>query len=179
MPPRKRTAASETPADEPLPKRRSLRSATRQQTNGTLREVVDSPVKTTKTKETKANGQVKKEATKRGSTASKTLTKKSASEAAKPQDKSMSEDIDVDVDSIPTTNPNAPRHDGEWYWLMKAEPETRMENGIDVRFSINDLRAKENPEGWDGMLHMGINIKQSYQTNKRTRHQGIRWFVFF
>jgi hypothetical protein len=33
---------------------------------------------------------------------------------------------------------------------MKAEPETRYENGIDVRFSIDDLRAKTKPEGWDG-----------------------------
>ncbi|KAK1251274.1 hypothetical protein MKX07_005829 [Trichoderma sp. CBMAI-0711] len=57
---------------------------------------------------------------------------------------------DPDVDSIPTINPNAPRHQGEWYWLMKAEPETRLENGIDVSFSIDDLRAKDKPEGWDG-----------------------------
>lgn len=58
---------------------------------------------------------------------------------------------DPDVADIPTTNPEAPRHDGEWYWLMKAEPETRLENGIDVRFSIDDLRAKTEPEGWDGI----------------------------
>ncbi|KAL7821222.1 PUA-like domain-containing protein [Trichoderma aethiopicum] len=58
---------------------------------------------------------------------------------------------DPDVDSIPTINPDAPRHEGEWYWLMKAEPETRLENGIDVRFSIDDLRAKDKPEGWDGI----------------------------
>lgn len=57
---------------------------------------------------------------------------------------------DPDIDSIPTTNSDAPRHDGEWYWLMKAEPESRIENGIDVRFSIDDLRAREKPEGWDG-----------------------------
>lgn len=57
---------------------------------------------------------------------------------------------DANVDSIPTTNADAPRHDGEWYWLMKAEPESRFENGIDVRFSIDDLRAREKPEGWDG-----------------------------
>ncbi|KAH7313680.1 PUA-like domain-containing protein [Stachybotrys elegans] len=60
-------------------------------------------------------------------------------------------DSDVDVDDIPAVNPEAPRHDGEWYWLMKAEPETRLENGIDVRFSIDDLRAKTKPEGWDGI----------------------------
>ncbi|KAI9170767.1 AT DNA binding protein [Paramyrothecium foliicola] len=58
---------------------------------------------------------------------------------------------DPDVDDIPTTNPEAPRHEGEWYWLLKAEPETRYENGIDVRFSIDDLRARKKPEGWDGM----------------------------
>lgn len=57
---------------------------------------------------------------------------------------------DPDIESIPTTNQDAPRHDGEWYWLMKAEPESRFENGIDVRFSIDDLRAREKPEGWDG-----------------------------
>ncbi|KKF95251.1 Thymocyte nuclear protein 1 [Ceratocystis platani] len=34
---------------------------------------------------------------------------------------------------------------------MKAEPETRYENGIDVRFSIDDLRACKKPEPWDGI----------------------------
>ncbi|KFA72083.1 hypothetical protein S40288_02299 [Stachybotrys chartarum IBT 40288] len=58
---------------------------------------------------------------------------------------------DPDPESLPTTNPEAPRHEGEWYWLMKAEPESRFENGHDVRFSIDDLRAKEKPEGWDGI----------------------------
>ncbi|OAA69625.1 AT DNA binding protein [Cordyceps fumosorosea ARSEF 2679] len=61
---------------------------------------------------------------------------------------------DPDVDSIPAVNPDAPRHEGEWYWLMKAEPETRMENGHDVRFSIDDLRAKTRPEGWDARNNM-------------------------
>lgn len=36
------------------------------------------------------------------------------------------------------------------YWLLKAEPETRLENGVDVRFSIDDLAAKTTPEPWDG-----------------------------
>lgn len=39
---------------------------------------------------------------------------------------------------------------GRQYWLMKAEPETRLENGHDVRFSIDDLAAKTEPEPWDG-----------------------------
>lgn len=37
------------------------------------------------------------------------------------------------------------------YWLMKAEPESRIEKGTDVKFSIDDLRAAKEPEGWDGV----------------------------
>ena len=42
--------------------------------------------------------------------------------------------------------------DGPSYWLMKAEPESRIEKGKDVKFSIDDLRAAKEPEGWDGKL---------------------------
>ena len=38
------------------------------------------------------------------------------------------------------------------YWLMKAEPESRIEKGKDVRFSIDDLQNATEPEAWDGML---------------------------
>ncbi|KAG5298389.1 AT DNA binding protein [Histoplasma ohiense] len=37
------------------------------------------------------------------------------------------------------------------YWLMKAEPESRMEKGVDVKFSIDDLREASEPEAWDGV----------------------------
>jgi hypothetical protein len=36
------------------------------------------------------------------------------------------------------------------YWLMKAEPDSRIEKGRDVKFSIDDLAAKAEPEAWDG-----------------------------
>lgn len=39
---------------------------------------------------------------------------------------------------------------GTSYWLMKAEPESRIEKGRDVRFSIDDLKNATEPEGWDG-----------------------------
>ncbi|KAJ3383425.1 Thymocyte nuclear protein 1 [Lobulomyces angularis] len=38
----------------------------------------------------------------------------------------------------------------ERYWLIKAEPHTRMENGVDVKFSIHDLEKKK-VEHWDGV----------------------------
>ncbi len=33
---------------------------------------------------------------------------------------------------------------------MKAEPESRFENGTDVKFSIDDLASRTEPEPWDG-----------------------------
>ncbi|OTA52108.1 DUF55-domain-containing protein [Hypoxylon sp. EC38] len=34
---------------------------------------------------------------------------------------------------------------------MKAEPESRFENGVDVKFSIDDLASRTEPEPWDGI----------------------------
>jgi predicted RNA-binding protein with PUA-like domain len=39
----------------------------------------------------------------------------------------------------------------EFYWLLKAEPLPRYENGINVAFSISDLRACTQPEPWSGV----------------------------
>ena len=44
-------------------------------------------------------------------------------------------------------------HRGRNFWLMKAEPLSRMEKGKDVKFSIDDLKAAKEPEGWDGNTH--------------------------
>ncbi|KAL8907741.1 MAG: hypothetical protein Q9207_001224 [Kuettlingeria erythrocarpa] len=41
--------------------------------------------------------------------------------------------------------------DGPSYWLMKAEPDSRIEKGKDVRFSIDDLKDATEPEAWDGV----------------------------
>lgn len=38
------------------------------------------------------------------------------------------------------------------YWLMKAEPESRFERGVDVKFSIDDLASRTEPEPWDGEI---------------------------
>jgi len=38
-----------------------------------------------------------------------------------------------------------------YYWLLKAEPESRIEKGKDVKFSIDDLAACKEPAGWDGV----------------------------
>ncbi|RMD40470.1 hypothetical protein DV735_g4678, partial [Chaetothyriales sp. CBS 134920] len=53
--------------------------------------------------------------------------------------------------AVGTVNGDAKTEKSIQYWLMKAEPETRLEKGVDVKFSIDDLRAKTEPEGWDGI----------------------------
>ena len=53
-----------------------------------------------------------------------------------------------DAKPIPDTI-TADLSEGRSYWLMKAEPESRLEKGKDVKFSIDDLVAVEK-EPWDG-----------------------------
>lgn len=49
--------------------------------------------------------------------------------------------------------------DQKSYWLMKAEPRSRIETTesgaqVDVKFSIDDLQAKTEPEPWEGMSRL-------------------------
>ncbi|KAJ3014334.1 Thymocyte nuclear protein 1 [Thoreauomyces humboldtii] len=55
-------------------------------------------------------------------------------------------------------------------WLMKAEPETRMEKGVDVKFSIDDLEEKTT-SCWDGV--------RSYEARNHMRAMKVGDPVFF
>ncbi|KAL1841140.1 hypothetical protein VTJ49DRAFT_7365 [Mycothermus thermophilus] len=57
----------------------------------------------------------------------------------------------ANVAATPVIDGGAPSAGERNYWLMKAEPESRFENGVDVKFSIDDLAAKTEPEPWDGI----------------------------
>ncbi|KAI0241454.1 hypothetical protein L0F63_005670 [Massospora cicadina] len=47
---------------------------------------------------------------------------------------------------------DVPEINGGQYWLMKAEPESRLVNGVDVKFSIDDLEAQpRQTSAWDGV----------------------------
>lgn len=38
------------------------------------------------------------------------------------------------------------------FWLMKSEPETRIEKGVDVKFGIEDLKKEPKQTAcWDGV----------------------------
>ncbi|KAJ5090604.1 High mobility group HMG-I/HMG-Y [Penicillium argentinense] len=60
-------------------------------------------------------------------------------------------DAKADPDEETTTGPIPNHATGRSYWLMKAEPESRLEKGVDVKFSIDDLAAAKEPEPWDGV----------------------------
>jgi hypothetical protein len=158
MPPRKRSAPSAEASEESAPKRRSLRQAASrdQQEPEPLPKAKTNPPKkpvkaaVEKEQDNKVKTSPKQPKSHKSATAkSKQVSKKQGTDT---QSNNRATSEDPAIDSIPTTNPDAPKHDGQWFWLMKAEPETRIENGVDVKFSIDDLKNKTEPEGWDGML---------------------------
>ncbi|KAF5529849.1 Thymocyte nuclear 1 [Fusarium napiforme] len=160
MPPRKRSAPTVDASEEAAPKRRSLRQAAK----GNPEPEAPAPAKASPPKKvakaTNVKKQEKPKAPAKPAKPAKTekpeapKEKKTAKKQEPAQSSSRGVSEDPDIDSIPTINPDAPKHDGQWYWLMKAEPETRIENGVDVKFSIDDLKAKTEPEGWDARNNM-------------------------
>ena len=45
------------------------------------------------------------------------------------------------------------KEENKWeHWLMKSEPESRFENGIDLKFGLEDLKKEPNQTAcWDGV----------------------------
>jgi hypothetical protein len=80
-----------------------------------------------------------KEASPEGASPEAASPKEVSPEGASPEEPSPEE---VSVGNIETNRS---------FWLMKAEPESRLEKGKDVKFSIDDLAAADKPEPWDGM----------------------------
>ncbi|KAF5970431.1 Thymocyte nuclear 1 [Fusarium coicis] len=171
MPPRKRSAPTADASEEARPKRRSLRQAAK----GNPEPEVSPPVKASPpkkvTKATNVKKQEKPKAPVKTEEPEAPKVKKTAKKQEPAQSSSRGVSEDPDIDSIPTINPDAPKHDGQWYWLMKAEPETRIENGVDVKFSIDDLKAKTEPEGWDGI--------RAYAARNNMRNMNAGDLAFF
>lgn len=72
---------------------------------------------------------------------------------------------------------NDTSNDGRSYWLMKAEPDSRFETTasgkrVDVKFTIDDLRANAQPEPWDGIRNL------SAQKNLRAMRIGEQAFFY-
>ena len=68
------------------------------------------------------------------------------------------------------------------HWLMKSEPESRFENGVDMKFGIDDLRAEPDSTAcWDGVRNYSArnNMKamkvgqQAFFYHSNTKPPGI------
>ncbi|KAL0936872.1 at dna binding protein [Colletotrichum truncatum] len=77
-------------------------------------------------------------------------------------------------DSVPDINPEAERRDPPEtrYWLMKSEPDVRIEDGYEIKFSIDDLAAKKKPEGWEGIRNYAA------RNNLRDMRKGDKAFFY-
>ncbi|KAL5375181.1 hypothetical protein DPSP01_011388 [Paraphaeosphaeria sporulosa] len=83
--------------------------------------------------------------------------KKAAKQASQPAETTA----EPTASTPPTTQPSSleptspsnrtPTGAQEIYWLLKAEPLPRFENGVNVAFSIDDLAACTTPEPWSGV----------------------------
>lgn len=75
------------------------------------------------------------------------------SESTEPKGSGSGEEEDEDGNDDDDDDDNDHEKRKFSYWLMKAEPESRFEKGVDVKFSIDDLKAAREPEPWDGKLN--------------------------
>ncbi|CAG6001502.1 unnamed protein product [Menidia menidia] len=75
----------------------------------------------------------------------------------------------VSVGKDGSNSAGSPEHS---HWLMKSEPESRSENGIDMKFGIEDLKALPNQTScWDGV--------RNYQARNFMRQMKEGQLAFF
>ena len=76
-------------------------------------------------------------------------------------------------DSTESSNKKSVNSETEFsHWLMKSEPETRMENGVDMKFGIDDLIAcPDSTSCWDGV--------RNYSARNHMRSMKVGQQAFF
>lgn len=149
-PPKRRANTVQQIASSSRPKRASpATKETSQITRSSKNGGVSKPVaKSTKTG--KATTTVKPKKVTKSVTKSRGLAKKSVKDR-------RDSNISVEIPQVYTTTADPVDEsegdedpEGPAYWLMKAEPDSRIEKGKDVKFSIDDLKNAIEPEAWDG-----------------------------
>lgn len=82
----------------------------------------------------------------------KAATTKARASKAKPSPDTRTPKSKTNPPPAPSSSTNRDANGAqEVYWLLKAEPLPRYENGVNVAFSISDLRACTEPEPWGGV----------------------------
>ena len=145
MPPRKR-AASKTEASGPAAKKsRSTTDDAFIAASGSkkIKAMAEPTTPTRQSNRVKAKQDEAVKTVASSATASAKKGKTTVNEKNDKAKKAKTEDKEVEQDDEKGEN-------GRSYWLMKAEPDSRFEKGVDVKFSIDDLKEKSEPEAWDG-----------------------------
>ncbi|KAJ8103886.1 PUA-like domain-containing protein [Lipomyces tetrasporus] len=75
---------------------------------------------------------------------------KSAASARKRTKKYLADELDYTAGSQLDEEKPVTTDSEKSYWLFKAEPESRVVDGVDVKFSFDDL-SKEGQASWDGV----------------------------
>lgn len=92
----------------------------------------------------------RKKAARTKADASKPASKPVSKPSAKPKGSTTTSSQSTSLEPSSDTNRDASGAQ-EVYWLLKAEPLPRYENGVNVAFSIDDLAACTEPEPWGGV----------------------------
>ncbi|KHE83119.1 DUF55-domain-containing protein [Neurospora crassa] len=88
--------------------------------------------------------------------------------AVKEEEENEEKKVEPSTTTTTTTTTDTPARQ---YWLLKAEPLPRLENGYDVHFSIDDLAARTSPEPWDGI--------RNYSARNNLRSMRVGDLAFF
>ncbi|KAJ4289919.1 hypothetical protein N0V88_006715 [Collariella sp. IMI 366227] len=137
--PKRKSVPEEQPAEEPAPRR-----SVRLQKSDEPKTSPAADGDRVKARKVTAKPSAKRNRSSKAPAAAKEVTATSTT-VEHPQGTTHS------TSSVPGGASTTPPTGGKNYWLLKAEPETRFENGTDVKFSIDDLAARTEPEPWDGI----------------------------
>lgn len=155
MPKRKSAQVSDALQDAPQPRR-----STRQKTSASAAASPAPPASQPKSDKKKTANNNKQNSSTASFLEASSKAKGTSSEDEKPTKKApASKPIGKKQAQAASTNVHvAESSSSRQYWLMKAEPETRYESGVDISFSIDDLAAKTKPEPWDGEIRLPMPI---------------------
>eukprot|EP00386_Alphamonas_edax_P004980 GDKI01015629.1.p1 GENE.GDKI01015629.1~~GDKI01015629.1.p1 ORF type:complete len:205 (+),score=56.88 GDKI01015629.1:104-718(+) len=93
--------------------------------------------------------------------------KRAASPAPKESKEGTAAETSGSADSGTLSAPRRPQ-----YFLMKSEPESRMQDGVDMKFGLDDLKAMpQQTEHWDGV--------RNYQARNIMRQMRVGDLAFF
>ena len=177
-------ASSSPPKGKSVPPQQTATSSRPKRKSAAIKEATSTVSRKSKTDGVTKPVAKATKAVKTSTVASPVKPKKPAKTASKrktSQKETRESSISVEIPHVYTTTADAVNEEvegeedsqGPSYWLMKAEPESRIEKGKDVKFSIDDLKTAADPEAWDGESLVSWEILMQRGTANQVQGFGI------